>query len=44
MRGKAGKDAVPDDLFPNQSDRAREILGKLCQLLKQTSVAKKGRG
>ncbi|GFO66165.1 hypothetical protein M1B72_01125 [Geomonas paludis] len=28
VRKELGKDAVPEDLFPNQGDRAREILGK----------------
>lgn len=29
VRNNAGADAVPDDLFPNQKDRAKEILAKL---------------
>ncbi|MBU5638542.1 hypothetical protein KOM00_17580 [Geomonas sp. Red69] len=28
VRREAGKEAVPEDLFPNQIDRARQILGK----------------
>ena len=27
VREKAGKDKVPADLFPNQIDRARQIIG-----------------
>lgn len=28
VRSKAGKEAVLEDLFPNQMDRAKEILGR----------------